>query len=91
MLIQPYLTFQRGYVRVSHLTMINAVLFITEIGCRWPALLELSKRYGVQAKQISICKRAPIENMATAFTKRGTQTEKGSFTKVEKLHSKIGQ
>ena len=41
--------------------------------------------------QISICKRAAIENMATAFTKRGTQTEKGSVTKVEKLHSKIGQ
>ena len=91
MLIQPYLPFQRGYVRVSHLTMINAFLFITENGCKWPTLVELSKKYGVQANQISICKRAAIENMATAFAKRGTQTEKGSVTKVEKLHSKIGQ
>ena len=65
--------------------------FYHQIGCKWPALVELSKRHGVQANQISICKRAAIENMATAFTKRGTQTEKGSVTKVDKLHSKIRQ
>jgi transposase len=54
-------------------------------------LAELSKKYGVHANQISTCKLAAIENMATAFTKRGTQTEKGSAAEVEKLHSKIGQ
>jgi transposase len=39
-------------------------------------LAELSKKYGVHANQISTWKRAAIDNMATAFTKRGTQTEK---------------
>ena len=43
MLIQPYLPVQRGDVRVSNLTVINAILFVTENGCKWPTLAELSK------------------------------------------------
>ena len=38
MLIQPYLLVQRGNVRVSNLTVINAILFVTENGCKWSAL-----------------------------------------------------
>ena len=38
MLIQPYLPIQRGYVRVSNLTVINTILFVTENGCKWRAL-----------------------------------------------------
>ena len=38
MLIQPYLPVQRGDVRVSNLTVINAILFVTENGCKWRAL-----------------------------------------------------
>lgn len=37
-LIRPYLPVQRGNVRTSNLTMINAVLYITENGCKWRAL-----------------------------------------------------
>lgn len=37
-LIRPCLPVQRGKVRVSNLTMINAVLFVAENGCRWRAL-----------------------------------------------------
>ncbi len=36
--IRPYLPVQRGNVRVSNLTMINAVLYVTENGCKWRAL-----------------------------------------------------
>ena len=54
-------------------------------------LAELSKKYGVHANQISTWKRAAIENMATAFTKRGAAHESVSSAEVEKLHSKIGQ
>ena len=43
MLIQPYLSVQRGNVRVSNLTVINAILFVTENGCKWPTSAELSK------------------------------------------------
>src|SRR5690554_4643635 len=34
-------------------------------------LAELSKKYGVHPTQIGTWKRAAIENMATAFTRRG--------------------
>ena len=54
-------------------------------------LSELSKKYGVHANQISTWKRAAIENMATAFTRRGPSPEQVSAAEVEKLHSKIGQ
>ena len=54
-------------------------------------LAELSKKYGVYANQISTWKRAAIENMAIAFTRRGTAPEQVSAAEVEKLHSKIGQ
>ncbi len=54
-------------------------------------LAELSKKYGVHANQISTWKPAAIENMATAFTKRGMAPEQASAAEIEKLHSKIGQ
>jgi len=43
-----------------------------------------------EATQISTWKRAAIENMATAFTRRGTAPEQISAAEVDKLHSKIG-
>jgi transposase len=54
-------------------------------------LAELLKRYGVHMNQISTWKRAAIENMATAFTRRGAAPEQVSAAKVEKLHFEIGQ
>lgn len=54
-------------------------------------LAELSKKYGVHATQIGTWKRAAIENMATAFTRRSVAPEQVSAAKVDKLHSKIGQ
>lgn len=37
-LIRPHLPVQRGNVRISNLTMINAVLYVAENGCKWRAL-----------------------------------------------------
>lgn len=54
-------------------------------------LAELSKKYGVHPTQIGAWKRAAIENMATAFTRRGATSEQVSAADVDKLHSKIGQ
>nr|WP_296430358.1 IS3 family transposase [Roseovarius sp. BRH_c41] len=54
-------------------------------------LAELSKKYGVHPNQISTWKRAAIENMATAFTRRGADPGKVNEAEIEKLHSKIGQ
>ena len=49
------------------------------------------KKYGVHANQISTWKRAAIENMSSAFTRRGAAPEQVSAAEVETLHSKIGQ
>lgn len=36
--LHPYLPAQRGNVSISNLTLINAVLFIVENGCKWRSL-----------------------------------------------------
>ena len=54
-------------------------------------LSELAKKYGVHATQISTWKRAAIENMASAFGRRGHNPDTPSKADIEKLHSKIGQ
>ena len=54
-------------------------------------LAELSKKYGVHATQISAWKRAAIQNMASAFTRRGGDPAAANAVEIEKLHSKIGR
>jgi len=54
-------------------------------------MAELSKKYGVHPTQIGTWKRAAIENMATAFSKRGRDLAQNDGAQIEKLHAKIGQ
>ena len=54
-------------------------------------MAELLKKYGVHPTQIGTWKRATIENMATAFTRRDFMPEQVSIVDADKLHSKIGQ
>ena len=54
-------------------------------------MAELSKKYGVHPTQIGTWKRAAIENMSTAFTRRGSLPEQVSIADGDKLHLKIGQ
>ena len=55
-------------------------------------LAELAQKYGVHSGQISTWKRAALDNMASAFTRRGQDAlPEVSTAEVEKLHSKIGQ
>ena len=55
-------------------------------------MAELSKRYGVHSGQISTWKRAALDNMTSAFQRRGRDPEpEVSAAEVEKLHSKIGR
>ena len=41
--IAPYLPVQRGNVKVSHLQVLNAILYVTEHSCKWR---ELPERFG---------------------------------------------
>ena len=54
-------------------------------------LAELSKKYGVHPTQIGTWKRAAIQNMASAFSKRGGDPRRADEAQIDKLHSKIGQ
>jgi len=54
-------------------------------------MAELSKKYGVHPTQIGTWKRAAIENMATAFSRRGHDPERVDEAQIENLHAKIGQ
>ncbi len=49
--LKPYLPVQRGNVVIDNLTLINAILYIAENGCKWRGL---PKEYG---KWYSIYKR----------------------------------
>jgi transposase len=51
------------------------------------SMAELSKKYAVHPIQIGTWKPAAIENMATAFTRRGAVPEQVSIADVDKLHS----
>lgn len=42
-LIEPHLPRQRGNVRISNYQLVNAILYITENGCKWRSL---PKEYG---------------------------------------------
>lgn len=59
--------------------------------CEEMTLAELSKKYGVHPTQTGTWKRAEIENMTSAFTRRDPAPEQVDAADVEKLHSKIGQ
>ncbi len=50
-------------------------------------LAELSKKRGVHPNQISTWKRAATRNMATAFTRRGSDPGKGNEAEIEKYPS----
>ena len=54
-------------------------------------MAELSKKYGVHRTQIGTWKRAEIENMASTFSKRGSDMGLADEARIDKLHSKIGQ
>ncbi len=44
-----------------------------------------------EATQIGTWKRAAIENMASAFSKRGSDLGRADEAEIDRLHSKIGQ
>ena len=59
--------------------------------CEEVTLSEWAKKYGIHATQISTWKRAALDNMSSAFERRGRLPDTPSAANIEKLHSKIGQ
>jgi len=59
--------------------------------CEEMTMAELAKKYGVHPAQIGTWKRAAIDNMASAFSKRGGDLERTVEAQIDQLYSKIGQ
>ena len=76
--------------RKNHAPEFKAKVALEAIGENM-TLAKLSKKYGVHATQIITWKRAEIENMASAFGRRGHNPDTSSKADIEKLHLKIGQ
>ena len=51
--ISPYLPLQRGNVSVDNLTLVNAILYIAENGCKWRALPESYGKWYTIYKRVS--------------------------------------
>ena len=76
--------------RKNHLPDFKAKVALETIGEEM-TMAELAKKYGVHPTQIGTWKRAAIDNMASAFSKRGGDLERTDEAQIDKLHSKIGQ
>jgi len=52
--IKPYLPIQRGNVEIENITLINAILYAVENGCKWRAL---PKQFGKWNSVYQRCRR----------------------------------
>lgn len=64
-LIGPYMPVQRGNVQVSNLTVINAILFVSENGRKWR---DLPLRYGNCHRVF--CINTPVDDFAAPTKNR---------------------
>ena len=76
--------------RKNHSPDFKAKVALAAIGEEM-TMAELAKKYGVHPTQIGTWKRAAIDNMASAFSKRGGDLKRTDEAQIDKLHSKIAQ
>lgn len=69
-LIKPYLPVQRGNVKIANLTLINAVLYIAENGCKWRALpREFGNWHTIYTRLKRWAERGVLERLFVALQK----------------------
>ena len=62
--IKPYLPLQRGNVSIDNITLINAILYVAENGCKWRALPEsYGKWYSVYKRVNRWAKSGVLERL----------------------------
>ena len=67
-ILRPYLPVQRGNVRISNLTMINAMLYVAENGCKWRALPErFGKWHSVYMRMRRLAEAGVLERLFAAL------------------------
>jgi transposase len=69
-LIEPYLPRQRGNVSINNYRLVNAILYVTENGCKWRAL---PKEYGnwhtIYVRMNRWSKNGVLQNLFEALQK----------------------
>jgi transposase len=69
-LIKPYLPVQRGNVKIANLTLINAVLYVAENGCKWRALpREFGNWHTIYTRLKRWAERGVLERLFVALQK----------------------
>ena len=80
-LIKPYLPIQRGNVEIENQTMVNAILYIVENGCKWRGLpAHFGKWYSVYQRCRRWNKNGVLERLF-----KGLQCEQIVSVRVELL------
>lgn len=68
--LRPYLPVQRGNVKIDNLTLINAMLYIAENGCKWRGLpREYGKWYSVYKRVNRWAKSSVLERIFLGLQK----------------------
>ena len=68
--ISPHLPIQRGNVSVDNLTLVNAILYIAENGCKWRALpVSYGKWYTVYKRVNRWAKNGTLQRLFLALQK----------------------
>jgi transposase len=70
--IAPYLPKQRGNVKIENITMINALLYVLENGCKWRALpLEYGKWHSIYVRLSRWVEKGVIERLFRGLQEQG--------------------
>jgi len=90
-LIAPYLPRQRGNVRIDNYQMVNALLYVTENGCKWRSLpREYGNWHTIYVRMNRWSKNGVLKTLFEALQKEGiinvTMSVVGMDSTTVKVH-----
>jgi transposase len=88
--IEHVLPVQRGNVAVENLMFLNALLYITENGCKWRALPERYGKWSTIYKRVNRwAKKGIIQNLFEAMQKEQLLTIEAAFVALDSTSVKV--
>ena len=88
--IEKYLPKQRGNVRINNLQFLNAILYVTENGCKWRALpKEYGNRHIIYVRMNRWSKNGVLDRIFTALQAEGIIDIKGDVVCLDLTTVKV--
>ena len=88
--VSPYLPIQRGNVSVDNLTLVNAILYIAENGCKWRALpSSYGKWYTVYKRVNRWAKNGVLQRLFLALQKEQIATINVEILAIDSTCAKV--